>query len=74
MTETIVGRHYGLAMLTITPMALLMTSLAHPADPAGLALDRALDTVLGAAVGVLAVVLVHPRTRPRARENPGTAR
>ncbi|MCO7272784.1 FUSC family protein [Cellulosimicrobium cellulans] len=74
VTETIVGRHYGLAMLTITPMALLMTSLAHPADPAGLALDRALDTVLGAAVGVLAVVLVHPRTRPRARENPGTAR
>ncbi|MBM7819215.1 putative membrane protein YccC [Cellulosimicrobium cellulans] len=81
VTETIVGRHYGLAMLTITPMALLMTSLAHPADPAALALDRALDTVLGALVGVLAVVLVHPRTRPRAsetpappREWPGTAR
>ncbi|MBN0040367.1 FUSC family protein [Cellulosimicrobium cellulans] len=67
VTETIVGRHYGLAMLTITPMALLMTSLAHPADPAVLALDRALDTVLGAVVGVLAVVLVHPRARPGAR-------
>ncbi|MFD4994208.1 FUSC family protein [Cellulosimicrobium cellulans] len=72
VTETIVGRHYGLAMLTITPMALLMTSLAHPADPAALALDRALDTVLGAVVGVLAVILVHPRAR--ARENLGTAR
>ncbi|SMF39704.1 fusaric acid resistance family protein [Cellulosimicrobium cellulans J34] len=63
VTETIVGRHYGVAMLTITPMALLMTSLAHPADPSALALDRALDTVLGAIVGVLAVVLVHPRAR-----------
>ncbi|WP_194522288.1 FUSC family protein [Cellulosimicrobium sp. JZ28] len=74
VTETIVGRHYGLAMLTITPMALLMTSLAHPADPSALALDRALDTVLGAVVGVLAVVLVHPRTRLRASETPGPPR
>jgi uncharacterized membrane protein YccC len=74
VTETIVGRHYGLAMLTITPMALLMTSLAHPADPAALALDRALDTVLGAVVGVLAVVLVHPRAHRRASEIPGPPR
>src|SRR5690606_23723333 len=63
VTETVVGRHYGVAMLAITPMALLMTSLAHPAFPSTLALDRALDTVLGAVVGVLAVVLVHPRAR-----------
>ncbi|PFG42454.1 fusaric acid resistance family protein [Isoptericola jiangsuensis] len=63
VTEVVVGRHYGLAMLTITPMALLMTSLAAPADPAGTAAARALDTVLGAALGVLAVVLVHARER-----------
>jgi uncharacterized membrane protein YccC len=72
VTEVVVGRHYGLAMLTITPMALLMTSLAHPANPGALALDRALDTVLGAVVGVLAVVVVHPRTRPT--QGPSTAR
>ncbi|WP_278236753.1 FUSC family protein [Isoptericola sp. AK164] len=65
VTELVVGRHYGLAMLTITPMALLMTSLAAPADAGGIALARALDTVLGAAVGVGAVVLVHPRRRRR---------
>ena len=64
VTEVIVGRHYGLAMLTITPMALLMTSLGGSVDPAGIAASRALDTVLGAVVGVLAVVLVHPRRRP----------
>ncbi|MBE9926462.1 FUSC family protein, partial [Cellulosimicrobium cellulans] len=75
VTETIVGRHYGLAMFTITPMALLMTSLAHPADPSALALDRALDTVLGAVVGVLAVVLVHPRVpRPGRDAREGTER
>ncbi|WP_402464200.1 FUSC family protein [Isoptericola aurantiacus] len=66
VTEIVVGRHYGLAMLTITPMALLMTSLAAPADPTGMALSRAVDTVVGAAFGVLAVVLVHPRVRSRA--------
>lgn len=65
VTEVVVGRHYGLAMLTITPMALLMTSLAHPANPSSLALDRALDTVVGAVVGVLAVVLVHARQPAR---------
>lgn len=64
VTELVVGRHYGLAMLTITPMALLMTSLGSTVDPAGVAASRALDTVLGAVVGVLAVVLVHPRRRP----------
>jgi uncharacterized membrane protein YccC len=56
VTELVVGRHYGAAMLTITPMALLMTSLGAPADPAGLALDRALDTAVGALVGVLVAV------------------
>ncbi|TGJ97523.1 FUSC family protein [Oerskovia turbata] len=61
VTELVVGRHYGLAMLTITPMALLMTSLGGSNDV--IALDRALDTAVGAVVGVLAVVLVHARSR-----------
>jgi hypothetical protein len=63
VTEIVVGRHYGLAMLTITPMALLMTSLAGPADPAAMAASRALDTLVGAALGVLVVILVHARRR-----------
>ncbi|MEK8228334.1 FUSC family protein [Oerskovia sp. M15] len=32
VTEFVVVRHYGLAMLTITPMALLMTSLGGSSD------------------------------------------
>lgn len=56
-TELVVARHYGVAMLTITPMALLMTSLGAPLDPARLALDRALDTAAGAVVGLVVAVL-----------------
>ncbi|PJI94675.1 FUSC family protein [Luteimicrobium subarcticum] len=59
VTELIVARHYGIAMLTITPMALLMVSLAGSVDPAQLAGQRAFDTLLGVAVGVL-VLLVLP--------------
>ena len=61
VTELVVVRHYGLGMLTITPMALLMTSLGGSGE--GLAIDRALDTAVGAVVGVGVVVLVHARAR-----------
>ncbi|MEV7973269.1 FUSC family protein [Cellulomonas sp. NPDC089187] len=57
VTEVIVARHYGLAMLTITPMALLMTSIGGSADPVGMAVDRGLDTLVGALIGVLAAVI-----------------
>ncbi|MBF6261257.1 FUSC family protein [Nocardia farcinica] len=60
-TEIVIAVNYGLAQLLIAPMALLMTALGAPADPSALAIDRALDTALGAFVGVLAVLLVHPR-------------
>lgn len=61
VTELVVARHYGVAMLTITPMALLMTSPGAVADPAALALDRALDTAVGALVGlVVAVAAARP--------------
>lgn len=54
----IILRNYAVAMLTITPMALLMTSLAGPAG-GRLATDRALTTLLGAAVAVVVTVVVH---------------
>jgi hypothetical protein len=61
VTELVVARHYGVAMLTITPMALLMTSIGGTADPGALALDRALDTAVGAVVGlVVAVAAARP--------------
>ncbi|MGC5167249.1 FUSC family protein [Luteimicrobium sp. DT211] len=72
VTELIVVRNYALAMLTITPMALLMTSLAGPVDAGTLAADRAVDTLLGVAVGVVVVLLLP--FRERARHAPATAR
>ncbi len=49
--ELTVNRNYGLAMLFITPLALLMVELAVPADPVVLLADRALDTLIGVVVG-----------------------
>ncbi|RMI03685.1 FUSC family protein, partial [Cellulomonas triticagri] len=61
VTELVVARHYGAAMLAITPMALLMTSLGGTPDPTALAVDRALDTALGA---VTALVVAVAAARP----------
>jgi len=54
--ELTVGRNYGIAMLFITPLALLMIALAVPTDPAVLLRDRALETVLGVLVGTAIAV------------------
>ncbi|MFT4305617.1 MAG: FUSC family protein [Microbacterium sp.] len=54
--ELFIARNYGIAMLFITPLALLMIELAVPADPAELLGDRLLDTLIGVAVGTLVAV------------------
>lgn len=62
--ELFVGRNYAIAMVFITPLALLMISLASPAEPATLLRDRVLETVIGVAVGtVVAVVSAGLRRR-----------
>lgn len=62
--EMFVVRHYGLAMLFITPLALLMTQLAHPITLETLLAERVLETGIGAVVGVVIVLLIRdPRTQ-----------
>ncbi|WP_396646046.1 FUSC family protein [Microbacterium sp.] len=62
--ELFVGRNYGIAMLFITPLALLMISLASPAAPDMLLRDRVLETVIGVTVGtVVAIVSAALRRR-----------
>ncbi|WZH35796.1 MAG: FUSC family protein [Microbacterium enclense] len=62
--ELFVGRNYGIAMIFITPLALLMVSLASPAGPDLLLRDRVLETVIGVAVGtVVAIVSAGLRRR-----------
>lgn len=57
VTELFVGRNYGFAMLFITPMALLMSTVAGPVDVGPLLRDRAVQTVIGAAVGITIALL-----------------
>ncbi|MFK4728609.1 FUSC family protein [Agromyces mediolanus] len=54
--EVLVTRHYGTALVFITPMALTVAHLASPAPLVGLLGDRLLETVVGAAVGVVVVL------------------
>ena len=61
-TELFMTRHYGLAMVSFTPVILLMTQLAAPADPYVLITERAVETVVGAVTGILVIVLVRRRT------------
>ena len=49
------GRNYSLALLFITPLALLMTQLAHPVPAAPLLQARAVETVLGALCGMVVI-------------------
>ncbi|MCB5292203.1 FUSC family protein [Arthrobacter sp. SO3] len=65
-TELFMTRHYGLAMVSFTPVILLMTQLAAPADPHLLVTERAIETIMGAGLGILVVGLIR-RRRPPAR-------
>ena len=60
--EMFVLRHYALALIFITPLALIMTELAAPTNPEELMVDRALQTAIGALVGISLVYLMHQRT------------
>jgi uncharacterized membrane protein YccC len=67
-TEWLIGRNYALALLFITPMALLMGQIAAPRPVGSLLFDRAVETVIGAVIGlliILAGVLLHPRAEGR---------
>ncbi|MEF9999489.1 MAG: FUSC family protein [Comamonas sp.] len=58
LTEVIIGFNYALGQITVTPMALLMTMLASHAPTMGnMPVERVIDTLLGAAVGIALAVL-----------------
>lgn len=66
LTELVVGRNYALALIFITPMALLMGQLAAERPIGPLLLDRGAETALGGAVA-LAMIAVE-RLWPKRRE------
>ncbi|MER7005792.1 FUSC family protein [Dactylosporangium sp. NPDC000555] len=51
VTELLVGRNYGLALLFITPMALLMGQLAVARPTGQLLFERGIETVIGGLIG-----------------------
>ncbi|MBO9356575.1 FUSC family protein [Bordetella petrii] len=53
ITEVIIGFNYALGQITVTPMALLMTHLAAPVAHSGMPVERVLDTIVGAALGIV---------------------
>jgi hypothetical protein len=65
--ETLVVRHYGLAAVFITPMAIFLAELATfgQSTPAALIEARLFDTVLGCGVGFAGGLCLH---NPRFRE------
>ncbi|MEV7664085.1 FUSC family protein [Paenarthrobacter sp. NPDC089316] len=63
-TELFMARHYGWAMVFFTPVVLLIAQLAAPMDPGVLVTERAVETFVGAVVGIAVAVLVRA---PRAK-------
>ena len=51
--ELLVGRNYAVALTCITPLALLMGQLVSPQPVGPLLTDRAIETLIGVAIGVL---------------------
>jgi uncharacterized membrane protein YccC len=58
--ELFVGRNYGLTMIFVTPLALCMVSLAHAIDGGALITDRLVETLFGAAVGIVLTLAWRP--------------
>lgn len=65
LAEVFVTRNYSLALLFVTPLALLMSQLAHPSDPWELVTSRAVETVIGALVGLGVVTLLRSAAERR---------
>ncbi|WP_069883887.1 FUSC family protein [Streptomyces luteocolor] len=59
--EALITRNYWLGSVCVTPMALLVTEFARFQQPGELILDRVVDTLVGAVLGVVAAVLVTNR-------------
>lgn len=57
VTEVTMGFNYALGQITVTPMALLMTHLASPVIHVDMPVERVLDTIVGAALGIVLALI-----------------
>lgn len=61
LAELFVGRNYALALVAVTPLALLMVHLAAPVPASTLLADRGLETLIGVLAGLLVGYLTRVR-------------
>ncbi|MEV0123809.1 FUSC family protein [Streptomyces sp. NPDC050703] len=59
--EALISRNYWMGSVCVTPMALLVTEFARFQQPGELIVDRVVDTLVGAVLGVAAAILVTNR-------------
>ncbi|GAB7004617.1 FUSC family protein [Nocardioides sp. AN3] len=59
--ELLVGRNYALALVFVTPLALMMVHLVAPVPTSELLTDRGVETVIGVVVGIAVGFLSRPR-------------
>ncbi|QFZ72422.1 FUSC family protein [Streptomyces fagopyri] len=66
LLEYVAARNYALAVVFLTPLALLLSDLASPSPAGELVLDRVLGSAVGIAVGLgCALLIVHDRAAGR---------
>ncbi|TFD87923.1 FUSC family protein [Cryobacterium serini] len=65
--EILIGRHYGAALLFVTPLALTVVHLTSPVPVPALLVDRVLETVLGSVIALAIVLLVRARAQLKKR-------
>ncbi|MBT0769420.1 FUSC family protein [Kineosporia sp. J2-2] len=63
MAELYVVRNYGVALLAITPLALLLVQVADPQPIGPLVGARLAETCIGVGVGLVAVIVTRERSR-----------
>jgi uncharacterized membrane protein YccC len=63
-TELFMAHHHAVALGFFTPLIMLMTDLAQPAEPLALLTDRGVDTVIGVGAAI-AVALIIKDEKPR---------
>lgn len=61
--ELLVGRNYAIALIVITPLALLMVHLAAPTPTKTLIFDRGVETLIGVLIGILIGYLTRDRKK-----------
>ena len=68
--EVFVIRHYSIALVWMTPVALMMTGFVAPKPAGVLVTERAVETTLGAGIAFLVILLT---TRQQRRQGPEDA-